>query len=245
MKTIFVAVALLFLFAVPHVAGSPSAMTQNDSSYIDSAGSYHVVGEVLNTGDAWLRFTKVTGTLKNSGGGIVDVLTSYAYAEYLPPEARSPFELIELDAAKSATVTSYSLALEFDLATIPPGVNLAVEGLTSSTDSAGNLNLLGQVRNTGLQQSNFTKLYATFYDSAGKVIYVDFTYTSPSTIPAGQVSSFKFIGPAGSIASHVSAFTVGAESDQYTSVAEFPWTVVLVAALTLGVVVFRKKSRRP
>lgn len=101
---------------------------------------------------------------------------------------------------------------------------------------------LGQVRNTGTQQSNFTKVFATFYDQSGKVIYVDFTYTSPSDIPPGQVYGFKVTGPNSPIASHVATYSLAAESNQYTSVPEFPWPgILLVAALSLGCVGLRKK----
>lgn len=243
-KVLFVCIILFTLYLLPYAAASPSAVIQNDSSYVDSVGHYHVVGEVLNTGDAWLKSARITGTLKNSSGLIVDGVTSYAYTLYLGPEARSPFDLIEYDAAKSAKIASYSLTLEFDLPSTPPELNLTIQSLKSSTDSQGNLNLLGQVRNMATGLSDFTKAYATFYDQSGKVIYVDSAYTSPSDIPRNQTATFTIIGPSSNIASHVAAFNVGAESSQYTSVPEFPWaTVALVAALALGVVVLGKRRR--
>jgi uncharacterized membrane protein len=38
-------------------------VVQNDSMWIDSAGILHVFGEVKNTGDVWLRYVKISGTL--------------------------------------------------------------------------------------------------------------------------------------------------------------------------------------
>ena len=48
-RLLLVLVILSTIYLLPHAAAAPSAVIQNDSSYVDSAGYYHVVGEVLNT----------------------------------------------------------------------------------------------------------------------------------------------------------------------------------------------------
>ena len=89
------------LAALKPVQASTSAVIQNDSSYIDSIGYYHVVGEVLNTGDAWLQYARVTGVFKDAAGQVVDVDFTYTMLSYLEPKSKSPFDLIETDAIKS------------------------------------------------------------------------------------------------------------------------------------------------
>jgi hypothetical protein len=223
------------------VSAVANARIQNDTSYVDSLGYLHVVGEVLNTADAWLSFVKITGTLKDSNGQIVDVTFTYAYADYLPPAQRAPFNLIETDASKSAKVTSYTLALSFQQATTVPSNTLTVQGDASSIDSLGYLNIVGQVKNAGTQTSNFTKVVATFYNQAGKVVYVDFTYTSPSDIPAGQTYSFKIIGPGSPISSQVAKHNLFAESQQYTSIPEWR-SPLLIVGIVLSLAVIALKS---
>ena len=50
------------------VAAVAGAAVQNDSMWIDSLGALYIFGEVKNTGDVWLRFVKVTGTLPRLHG---------------------------------------------------------------------------------------------------------------------------------------------------------------------------------
>ncbi len=242
----FYTALLLFAFwtwlASAHsVLASPNAQIQNDSSYTDSSGYFHVVGEVLNTGDVWLRFVKVTGTLKDSNGQIVDVTFTYAYADYLPPAQRTPFNLIEIDLVKSAKSSSYSLTLDFQQATTAPANMLIIQGANSSKDGLGYFNIVGQVRNTGTQTSTFTKVVATYYNQAGKVIYVDFAFTSPSDIPPSQAYGFKIIGPGGPTGNQVASYNLFAQSQQYTSIPEWPWpTFVAGIVISLAVVAIRK-----
>ena len=181
---------ILFLVALlavlKPVQASPSAVIQNDSSYIDSIGYYHVVGEVLNTGDASLTFIKISGVFKDSSGQVLDTELTYAYSDYLPAGQKAPFDLFISDTQKSSHVASYTLALEYDTATQTFPLHLTIQSTTSSTDSLGFLEVVGQVQNSGQTVSNFTKVVGTFYDQAGKVIDVEFTYTSPSDIPPGR-----------------------------------------------------------
>ena len=55
--------SVLYLFPSARAA-VPGARIQNDSSYI-LYGTYHMVGEVLNTGDVPLRFIAITATFKD------------------------------------------------------------------------------------------------------------------------------------------------------------------------------------
>ena len=213
---VLILIPLLF-YNAPHVSAAANAQIQNETTYVDSLGWFHIVGEVLNAGDVWLHYVKITGTLKNANGQVVDVETAYALLDYLPPGAKSPFELIELDKAKISAIASYSLILEFDQATSTPASSLTIQGATSSIDSIGILEVVGEVKNNGLATSNSTEIIATFYDNAGKVIDVGSTYTSPSDIPPSQMYGFKVFGPSSPISSHVATFTLTAQSSQYIS----------------------------
>jgi hypothetical protein len=213
---VLILIPLLF-YNAPHVSAAANAQIQNETTYVDSLGWFHIVGEVLNAGDVWLHYVKITGTLKNSNGQVVDVEFTYAYADYLPARSKSPFDLTVLDKEKSSRIVSYSLVLEFKQATSTLPSSLQVVNTSKSTNSLGWLDVVGEVKNKGSETSNYTKVIATFYDSTGKVIYGGFTYTSPSDIPAGQAYGFKISLLDSTIVSHVASYELFAESNQYTS----------------------------
>lgn len=181
-----------FSAVVPRVAAVASAVIQNDSMWIDSLGFAHVTGEVKNTGDVWLRFVKITGTLRDATDAIVDVEFAYTLLSYVPPNEVAPFDMIQTDTAKSARVQSYTLALKFtEIAALSQ--KLSFLNVADSKDALGMLEAVGEVENHGDIPSTYTRVIATFYDSNGKVIYVGVGYTSPDEIPVGARSGFKIM----------------------------------------------------
>ena len=235
------AIILLFLASVPRgfAQGTPSATILNDSSsYIDGIGDFHVVGEVLNTGGAWLDFVRVIGTFRDVNNQILDVTYTYASSNYLPPGTKGPFNVFEHNSVKSSKIANYTLALDYKVANTTPGVSLTIQGAATEMDPAGDLNVVGEVKNIGLTASNSTQVVATYYSKAGKVIFVDFTYTSPENIPPNQASDFRVIGPKNPVSLQVTNYAVFAQSQQYTSVPEFgePLLVAVMALVLIGIV---------
>jgi hypothetical protein len=224
---------------------SPSAAVQNDSMWIDSAGMLHIFGEVKNTGGVWLQFVKIVGTLRDSSDAIVDVGYTYTRTMYLPPEGVSPFDLTELDTAKSARVQSYSLIVEYrEVAPIPQ--KLVILNTADSKNSLGWLEIVGEVENQADQVSTYTKIVGTFYDETGKIIYTAYTYTDPSEVPAGAKHPFKMMILNDERSSKISRYTLIAESmnSHYTSVPEWPFPgVILVAVLGLASLLIGRARR--
>ncbi len=239
----------LSLAALPRVAAySPSATIQNDSSFIDDAGYYHVVGEVNNTGDAWIQYVRISAVFKDQSGTVVDTDYTYTVLNHVPPGAASGFNLVELNTGKSALIRTYYLALSFDVAQFVT-VALAVVNTSSSKNSLGWLEVVGEVQNNGDMASNYTKVAATFYGSDGKVVDVVYAYTDPYTVPAHDARGFKITVGSATRSSLVTTWSLTAQSDQYSSVAELPWpAVALLAALSLGFVAMNfaqpSKSKR-
>jgi hypothetical protein len=228
---------------IPSGRATAMAVVQNDSMWIDSVEMLHVFGEVKNTGDVWLQFVKIVGTLRDGSGGIVDVDYTYTRTMYLPPEGVSPFDLTELDTAKSARVQSYSLIVEYrEVAPIPQ--KLVILNVADSKNSLGWLEIVGEVENQADQVSTYTKIVGTFYDESGKVIYTGFTYTDPSDVPPVPRYPFKMTILSDERTSKVARYSLIAESmnSKYTSVPETPWPgILMAAALTVAVVVVRRK----
>jgi hypothetical protein len=250
MKTSRILAMLLLCIATGLVIGparaAASVVVQNDSMWIDSLGLLHVVGEVKNIGDVWVRFVKITGTLRDATNGIVDVVLTYTLLHYVPPNGAAPFNMIEVDTAKSARVASYTLAVEFR-ETNPIAQQLVILNTADSKNSLGWLEIVGEVQNNAPGPSAYTQVTGTFYDNAGKTVYVGMTYTSPSEIPSGGKNSFKLIVTGDERSSKVATYKITAESDnsQYTSVPETPWpVVVMTAALTVAIVALHRKQTK-
>jgi len=216
---------------------------QNESVWIDSIGKLHIFGEVRNTGDSWLQFIGIHGTLYDSGGTVVDVIFTFTELSYLAPNQITPFNLVELDSAKSSRTQRYSLVLDY-IGSSPFSVKLKIVNVGNSTNSLGWLEVVGEVENDGDNASNNTRVIGTFYDDAGNVIYVTSTLTSPSKIPSGNKYGFKLIVTDEGLTHKVTRYTTAAESEQYTSVPELSWPLSLFV-VTLSVVTFAIRKRRP
>lgn len=223
------------------VAASANAQIQNDTSFLDEAGYYHVVGEVKNTGDIWLRFVRVATTFKDQAGSVVDTSFSYTLLDRVAPSIASGFDIVEFDTAKSAQIQSYTLALEFQQAD-PLTMALEIANTSSSKNDLGWLEIVGEVKNNGDTISDYTKVVATFYGSNGKVVDVAFTYTDPTTVQPHSQQSFKLTLLSTTRSNTTMTWTLDTQSNQYASVPEFPWPGMLaVTVLSLGLVILRRK----
>jgi hypothetical protein len=69
---------------------------------------------------------------------------------------------------------------------------LNILGETTSWFNDDTFNIAGEIRNNGSRDVDFVKVSATLYNVDGAVIGSDFTYTDPSTIPAGSTGPFQF-----------------------------------------------------
>lgn len=69
---------------------------------------------------------------------------------------------------------------------------LDILGDTTSWFNDDIFNIAGEVNNNGSRAVDFVKISATLYNAGGTVIGSDFTYTDPSTIPAGDTAPFQF-----------------------------------------------------
>lgn len=207
------------LVFVRPVTASPFAyaVIQNDTSYIDISRSYHVVGEVKNIGDTWLRYIIISASLKDENGTVVDIKPATPLLFHLPPNATVGFDAVELNKTLSATIRSYTLTLTYRISQ-PKSMLLRVSDLNSSKNVLGWLQVHGQIANTGNSASENTVVTGTFYDANGKVVYVTLTSLAKSTIAAGTSQSFTLSVVDPTRSKLVSTYSVAAESLQYVSI---------------------------
>jgi hypothetical protein len=228
--------------AVKPVFAAPNAVIQNDTSYVDISGFYHVVGEVKNTGDVWLQFIQVSASFKDQNGVVLDIKPATPWLLRLPTNTAAGFDAIELNTTLAAKIRSYSLVLTYQPAQ-PISILLRVGNLTSSKNALGWLQVQGQVANVGDSVSENTIVTGTFYGADGKVVYVAFTSPTQATIQPGTSQPFTLSVVDTTRVDLVNTYSVAAESSQYVSVAEFPWqpAVILGVVLLFGLFVLRKR----
>jgi len=87
----------------------------NHTGYLDSTTkpiTYHVVGEVSNTGTVSLKLLNVTVTFYNQNNSPIGSSSSYALLNVLLPGRKTPFEVVWND-FRANQVYSYGLSLQF------------------------------------------------------------------------------------------------------------------------------------
>ena len=60
-------------------------------------------------------------------------------------------------------------------------------------DEFGYCHVYGEVKNVGLEDAEFVKVIAAFYDKDENIVGSSFTYTNPSSIPAGGSAPFHMV----------------------------------------------------
>ena len=109
----------------------------SNSSYTDSIGDVHIVGQIQNTGSATSSATEIFATCYDSSGMVVDTGLTFANPQDISPGGTSPFEIIVTDSSQIPLITSYSLtAQSSDYALISANLPSATPTVTSSTPTA-------------------------------------------------------------------------------------------------------------
>jgi hypothetical protein len=162
------------------------------------AGDLVAVGEVENSGTTTLGMIYISGEALNSSGAIlcpseVPVLAlpllpgekAPFYMDFNPAESINPEDMSE---SWIANVTNVTLRV-----TIADATNQTqYTGLTTTNlngfDNSGVYTVTGDVENTGSQTPQNVWVATTFYNSAGKVIGLNYTaYLTPPPSPGNSV----------------------------------------------------------
>lgn len=215
-----------------------SAQIQNETTYIDLNGDWHVVGEVLNKGNVWLGQIRISATLIAQDGSVIDFPAAHTFLNSLPPGEAAGFNVMENSAPNSAAVTNYTLNLEYHESQ-PVTFALNAYAVNATKNIFGSLVLTGFVQNNGNTESDYTKVVATFYESDGKVVYVGMTSTDPATIPLANRQPFQITVPGADRSALVTSWSLQIESQQFTSIPEWQTPGIIAGiALLLTVVAY-------
>ena len=126
----------------------------------------------------------------DASNNVVDTAFAYSDMDILTPQQEAPFKLM---LEQPAGYDHYNIQVAFSDTENSPYTGLTIQGVTSHLGSYGYYYINGEVVNTGTEAATFVKLTAAMYDSTGKIVDTDFTYTDPSDLSSGQTAPFEFM----------------------------------------------------
>ena len=160
----------------------------------DYSGDIQVSGELKNTGTFDVSFVKITYTFKDSSNQIIDTDYTYVYGSskkltsgiaidtVLSTGEVGSFELHTSIPYDSVNSMYYTINFD-DYETEPMGTTIVQNGeVTEQQDYFGDLDLVGEVKNTGDEIAYFVKYVATIKNNINQVIDVDYTYINGRTV---------------------------------------------------------------
>jgi peptidoglycan/xylan/chitin deacetylase (PgdA/CDA1 family) len=171
----------------------------SSSTWTDSAGYLHVVGEVLNNTADNRRWIEIDATHFNAAGQVVGTAVGYTTIATLAPRARSPFEIrsrlpVGYQRTTLRICTPSAAGCASGQVTTAPIRGLAVTPKASYLDSRGSRHYPGTIRNANTTTAYLTSAATTLYDTYGTVRGLGRGATNPSTVAAGGSASFDVTG---------------------------------------------------
>jgi len=183
------------LVSVAPTAWADTTLTvTSSSSWTDSAGYLHIVGEVQNSSSAATEFDSVVINLYDASGTLLATDTTYTLLDTLKPGQKGSF--VDLVQPPSSYDHFSIAAASGQTASSAPNQNFTVSITNDYSDSSGFEHVVGTVTNNNTTAAEFVEPIFTFYDSSGRVVDADFTYVnsdSNSTVQPGQAASFDLV----------------------------------------------------
>ncbi len=174
------------------VKADPSIRFVGHSAYVGLFGWLRVAGEVENNGTEPLEDVEIIASFYNESHEFIGAASRFTFVDIIDVGETSPFEIEFMQASQVPKVDYYTLDFNFDVATdLNPELDLNIQYYTDYIDSTGRLHIIGEVQNNGTIPLHGPMVIATFYNSTGEIISVDFTYSRLDTIDVGETSPFN------------------------------------------------------
>ncbi len=166
---------------------------ENDSSYVSTSGTLHVVGEVRNSGSSSAQFVEITANFYGAGGALLTTDYTFSDVSVLGPGQDSPFDVLVFD--PPAGIVSYTVSVtDFSAPASSPvvtGLNATVTN--TYTSAGGTLHIVGTVTNTSATAYEYVQPIVALYNAIGAVVAVDYTFTSPTDLAPGSTGTFDIL----------------------------------------------------
>ena len=220
----------------------------NHSSYKDTAGYLHVVGEVENIGNSNVRFVQIIGTFYDNQSNIILQENTFAMLEILPPGSKSPFDLFLVSSSPDiiSRIEHYELDIDFtETNQTLTRTLLLLSNYYYISKVTGYLYIVGEIQNNGTETSTFTQAFATCYDINGTVVAVGSAFTNPYSIEYGQRAPFQILILKKEQSILVANYDIQLKSDQAILIPEFRnITILSIFILLLTTIILRQKITR-
>src|SRR5450759_4658384 len=140
----------------------------SNSSYIDSSNYFTVVGEVQNNLGQNIQSVMIISTFYDKNNTVIGTDYTFTDISILKPGQKSPFEISSYP--DKIIPARYALILSYSTTTLQPFSGLQILSNTSTIDSSGYYNVVGEIKNNGLYSSSYIMVVATYYNSSNIVI---------------------------------------------------------------------------
>jgi hypothetical protein len=160
----------------------------NHSQYTDSGGTVHVVGEVWNNTESYLRYVRITVSFYDREDHLVGTGDNYIQLKSLPPSYKTCFHVMPYVWAAWTTYRIDSPSYDTDGQPLPNVVVIDDSGTYNS--ALRQYEISGQVRNDHGTRVRYVRPVGTAYDGVGTVVGCGFTYANTSDLNPGQASAF-------------------------------------------------------
>jgi hypothetical protein len=199
-------------------------------TYTDSAGNYHIVGEVKNITNRTWRFVEVTVPLIDAEERVIAAPTTFLFVEFLRPGESGAFHILRSNATQFEGALAYAVHLNYIIADLPEGaLEVVVEDVVLG--AGGDARIIGEVENLGNTAATQVQVSAALYDADDNLI--DTTVGFTGDIPAGESAPFALVS-AVSGAREFDRMSLNVQSREYVMVPEFP---IPTLALLVGLAV--------
>jgi hypothetical protein len=178
---------------------------------------------VRNNLSTLVNYVQIVGSFYDSSGTLIGTDFTYTDLDYLRPGEKSPFELIVLDESVASRIDSYTLSVNWEpvfalASAVKEATALTIEEGEQRTNDFGRYEVVGEITNGGTNPTEYVKVIGTFYDEAGEVIAVDFTYTGPSDLAAGQSPPFEIALLEEDVSDDIESVKLTTQSNDYFAV---------------------------
>lgn len=228
---------ILLIFAIPDVWAQVNI--ENDQYYVGNDDTIHIVGEILNDSDKPLNQVNILVTLY-SGDSIIHQTNSETLTNVIMPGMKGVFDIIITENIDG--IDKYVLDLDYKI-TNPKSQVIEITSSELRYAQFDNIVIKGTVANNGDITANMVKVIGTLYDRDGNVVAVSQIIMEPDYIRANDESFFLITVPGGTQMDIVD-YSLIAESEEYTTVPEFPLGsgVLLIVSLSAYIVLTKNPS---
>ena len=241
--SMFLLMFLLIIFSSSNLVFPVKADAQvellTSSSYIDSLGWLHVVGEAQNVGNQAVEYVRISATFYDSSNTVVGTAFTYSDLNVILPNRKSPFDILLYEESQSSKVDHYELSVSFST-TVSKQQSLQILSYSSYIDSLGWFHIVGEVENTATGGATYVKVIATCYES-GTVINNGFDYTTD--LDRGQKAPFEILiidnNP-----ELISSYELTVESSEFAEIPEFSSIILFLLIFPLlGLIIYSNNRK--